>query len=254
MWLEIKKSRQINHTRAARVDVKEVVKMTRSLSVCVAACVLAAASPAQSAEYLFDGNGDAATVNFNGFVGDSSGVISGLTSRLTLKLLSGAGTKDFLFSFELVNTSTAVFTGSRVSGFSFDSNPDVDGAFINLGDFSNIVATGGNYPNGIGDVEVCLNDKHSCAGGGGGGATLNDPATGQFTLSFADAPTNGVTLDRFFVRYQSLPTREGSASGQAVTTAVPEPGSWMMMLVGFFTLGFALRRRVRAPVKSALTA
>jgi hypothetical protein len=224
--------------------------MTRSFWACAAACAFAVAAPANAATYLFDGNGDAATINFDGFVGDPSGVISGLTSKLTLKLLSGAGTKDFRFSFVLSNTSTATFNGSRVSGFAFNSNPDVEGAIINLGDFSNIVSNGSNYPNGIGGVEVCLNNSNgnSCAGGANGGATIGDPAAGEFTLSFANAPMNGVTLDRFFVRYQSLPTREGSASGQAVTTAVPEPGAWMMLLAGFFAVGFALRRRGRVAI------
>lgn len=228
--------------------------MTRSLWACVAACACAVATPANAATYLFDGNNDAATINFNGFVDDPSGVISGLTSKLTLTLLSGVGTKDFRFSYVLTNTSTAAFNGSRVSGFAFNSNPDVDGAIINLGDFSNIVASGGarNYPNGIGNVEVCLNDANSCAGGGNGGAMIGDPAAGEFTLSFANAPMNGVTLDRFFVRYQSLPTREGSASGQAVTTAVPEPAAWMMLLAGFFAVGFALRRRERVAIDPML--
>ena len=229
--------------------------MTRALWACATACAIVLAAPANAATQLFDSNNDAATINFNGFVGDLSGVIPGLTSKLTLTLLSGAGTRDWRFSYVLTNTSTAAFNGSRVSGFAFNANPDVDGgAIINLGDFSNIVTSGGsrNYPNGIGNVEVCLNDANSCAGGGNGGATIGNPAAGEFTLSFANAPMNGVTLDRFFVRYQSLPTREGSASGQAVTTAVPEPGAWMMLLAGFFAVGFALRRRARSVIDPRL--
>ena len=231
-----------------------VLKMMRSIWSSVALCSLAAAAPADAASYLFDNQGDTATIDFDGFVGDSSGVIPGLSSSLTLTLLSGVGTGNFLFSYELLNTSTAAFSGSRVSGFAFNSDPRVSGAFINLGDFSNIVASGGNYPNAINYVEVCVNNRNSCAGGGGDGATLTDPATGQFTLSFG-APINGVTLDYFHVRYQSVPeslVSDGSASGRDVTTAVPEPGSWMLMLMGFFALGFALRRRVDgAPRKQA---
>lgn len=224
--------------------------MVRSLLAAAAGSVLLFASPAQAVTQVFDTNGETATINFDGFKGTSTGVISGLSSSLILRLISGVGTKSYLFEYQLTNTSTSAFAGSRVSGFSFDSNPNVSGASIVSGDFSNIVYSGGKYPNAIGGVEVCLNDKNSCAGGGGSGATIGDPASGRFTLSFATAPANGVTLDRFFVRYQSLPQPWGSASGQAVTTAVPEPGTWMMLLTGFFLLGFALRRR--APAASAL--
>ena len=223
--------------------------MKRALWASVTACAFALAAPANAVTYVFDSTNDAVTVDFNGFANSSSDVISGLTSRLTLTLVSGAGTRDFRFSYVLTNTSTAAFNGSRVSGFAFNVNPDVDGGtIINLGDFSNILASGGSYPNGIGGVEVCLkgSNGNNCSGGGNAGATIGDPATGEFTLSFADAPMNGVTLDRFFVRYQGLPPRDGSASGQAVTTAVPEPGAWMMLLAGFFAVGFALRRRPRS--------
>jgi len=217
--------------------------MMRSIWTGVALCSLAAAAPAHAVEYIFDSNGDEATINFNGF-NDSNGDILGLNASLGLRLLSGIGTANLLFEYDLRNTSTAAFSSSRVSAFSFDSDPDASNAIINLGDFSNIL-TGGSFPNGIHDVEICLNDGgNACAGGGNGGATITDPATGRFTLSFAQAPTNGVTLDRFYVRYQSLPNNVGgSASGQEITTAVPEPGSWMLILTGFFALGFALRRR-----------
>lgn len=214
----------------------------RSIWTCVALCSLAAAAPAHAVEYLFDSNGDEATINFNGFNG-SNGEIPGLNASLGLRLLSGIGTANLLFSYDLRNTSIAPFTTSRVSNFSFDSDPDASSAAITLGGFTNILL-GGRQPNGIREVEICLNAGNSCQGGRNGGATLTDPVTGQFTLSFAQAPTNGVTLDRFHVRYQSLPTNVGgSASEREITTAVPEPGSWMLMLAGFFALGFALRRR-----------
>lgn len=214
----------------------------RSIWTCVALCSLAAAAPAHAVEYLFDSDGDEATINFNGFNG-SNGDILGLNASLGLRLLSGIGTANLLFEYELRNRSAAAFSTSRVSNFSFDSDPDASRAAITLGGFTNI-RLGGGQPNGIGNVEICLNAGNSCQGGGNGGATLTNPATGQFTLSFAQAPTSGITLDRFFVRYQSLPNNVGgSASGQEITTAVPEPGSWMLMLVGFFALGFALRRR-----------
>jgi hypothetical protein len=38
---------------------------------------------------------------------------------------------------------------------------------------------------------------------------------------------------------------EGSATGRQITTAVPEPGTWALMLVGFGAVGFSMRRRRR---------
>jgi hypothetical protein len=101
----------------------------------------------------------------------------------------------------------------------------------------------GNYPNGIGGVEVCLSNSGSCAGGGGGaaGAYVGDPATGTFTLEYGN-PVAQLYLSDFWVRYQNTANPSGSATG-GETPPVPEPSTWAMMLFGFGALGFAMRRR-----------
>lgn len=217
----------------------------RSLASGAAVAALMAASPAAAADYLFDQVNDSFTVNFNGFVGDSSSVISGLTSELFIKLTGGLGTNTLNFSYELRNTSTSGGSDSRVSGFAFNSNPDVaaaTGSGLPGGEFTNINLNG-NYPNGINNVEVCLtsNNGASCAGGANGGALLGDPANGTFSLVFG-GNKSAVTLSDFYVRYQSLDTREGSASGEEVG-AVPEPATWAMLLIGFAAIGGTLRSR-----------
>jgi len=211
----------------------------------LAAAALLTATPASAADYLFDSTGDAYTLSFDGFSGDSSNVIAGLTSELLLTLTGGLGTNTLTFSYELTNTSTTGGAASRVSGFAFDSNPNATGASGATGDFANIFL-GGNYPNGIGGVEVCLTNSGSCAGGGGGGATLLDPATGSFSLSFGSQLTS-VTLNDFYVRYQSLSDLNGvtSASGKE-TGGVPEPATWAMLLIGFGAVGATLRTKKKA--------
>lgn len=213
-----------------------------ALSALAGFTLAASASPTQAAEYIFDDNGDLAEISFNGFSGDPSSVIANLTSQLRLRLLAGAGTNVFLFSYALSNTSTNGGPDSRVSGLAFDSDPDV-AAVLTLGEFSR-VGLNGNYPNGIGPVEVCLTNSRSCAGGGNGGARLGDPATGVFALAYA-RPQSSVTLSDFYVRYQGLSGlgRTSSATGEDVASAVPEPGTWMLMIMGFGAIGFALRRR-----------
>lgn len=210
-----------------------------------------AGSPAQAAEYIFDATGDSADISFNGFSGSSAAPINGLGSSLLVRLLSGVGTNTFVFSYALTNTSTSGGASSRVSGFAFNSNPDVK-AVLTMGDFSRILK-GGNYPNTIGNVEICLTGSSACAGGAKGGATLGDAATGTFSLSYSKAQSS-VNLSDFYVRYQSLSGLRGvtSASGQEIATAVPEPGTWMLMILGLGAVGFAMRRRQNTSVRLQL--
>ena len=56
--------------------------------------------------------------------------------------------------------------------------------------------------------------------------------------------TNG-TSDRVNTQGAGLLTGLVTARATAVTAAVPEPGTWATMLLGFGAIGFALRRRRR---------
>lgn len=144
----------------------------------------------------------------------------------------------------MTNTSTTGGQQSRVTGFAFDSAPNVR-LVITLGELPNVILNG-RYPNSIGDVEVCLTGSNCCQGGGRFEATLGDPAGGFFLLGFDRAPPS-ITLSDFYVHYQSLSglNRVTSASGQEVAAAVPEPGTWLMMSLGLCAIGLAMRQRPR---------
>jgi hypothetical protein len=121
-----------------------------------------------------------------------------------------------------------------------------------------------NYPNGIGTVDVCFKSGASAScGGNSGGVGAGDTGTGSLTLTFSD-PVSSLTLDDFFVRYQSVSgagnvtsasgaqtssSSTTTTSGGSSGTQVPEPG--MMGLFGAGILGLALlrRRRRRLPVQ-----
>jgi hypothetical protein len=143
-------------------------------------------------------------------------------------------------------------TDSRISIFGFNVDPNVAPASASAtGLFGGSVASSGNNP----AVELCFKvatNGNNCTGGGGNGLLIDDdPATGTLTLNFASAPTT-VTLDNFYIRYQTLAStasNETSARGTGTvvaTPAVPEPATWGMMILGFGLVGASMRYRRRA--------
>jgi hypothetical protein len=151
----------------------------------------------------------------------------------------------------LANTSSNPTTASRLNAFAFNTNPNItlNGATIlnqNTALFDEI-RYNTNMPNGIGTVELCFT-THNCSGGGGDGLLIGQSGSGSFTLNFGNVNLAELTLDNFAVRYQAVTgpgVMDGSATGRQITTAVPEPGTWALMLVGFGAVGFSMRRRRR---------
>mgnify|MGYP002779877872 CR=1 FL=1 len=197
--------------------------------------------------------GGTAMLNFNGFADGST--IPGLTGALQLTFAGFSG-NSALFNFVLTNTSSSPITGSRLTIFGFNVDPDITGATVTppTSDFTEVVR--GGSAGSLGVIEVCFGGAN-CNGGGPGGPTLGQSASGTISLNFA-SPVTSVTLDNFYLRYQSinapsLNIQGGSARGR-VTPPVPEPGTWAMMLLGFGAVGFAMRRgrNVRAQLKGGL--
>lgn len=71
-----------------------------------------------------------------------------------------------------------------------------------------------------------------------------DPSTETWELI---PPQNVLAGSHTITVTGRAPTGAGSYGGNINLTAVPEPGTWAMMLVGFGAVGFAMRRR-RTPV------
>ncbi|WP_170002107.1 cistern family PEP-CTERM protein [Pseudopontixanthobacter vadosimaris] len=194
--------------------------------------------------------GTSFTLDYNGF--SDGKIVDGLggSTTFTLKNVTDTG---YSFDYSVANTTGNGVT-SRISSFAFDTDPDIRSA-RSTGTY-NFAVLDSKYPNGIGNIDVCFKGgrSNSCAGNSGGVET-GLSGSGSLMLGFAE-PVNALTLDNFFVRYQSI-TGAGnitSASGAATSssstssgggTQVPEPGTLVLFGFGLVGLAFAGRRRGR---------
>lgn len=219
----------------------------------LAAITVTLATPALADPILLDASklGESFTINYDGF--SDGTVIDNLTASTTFTL-TGATDDTYTFDY-IVNNTTDGGVGSRISSFAFNTDPDIIGA-SSTGSYS-FAVTDSSYPNGIGSVGVCFKggDSNSCAGNQGG-VTAGQTGTGSLSLSF-NGPISSLTLDNFFVRYQSITGVDGvsSASGQQTAsstsgggtstggTPVPEPGMLGLFAASLIGLGLMRRRR-----------
>jgi hypothetical protein len=225
------------------------MSMIRKLAFAAASVLALVATPALADPITLDAGdvGTSFTLNYNGFADGS--VVNGLGASTTFTLTGVTGTA-YNFDYAVANT-TGGGVGSRVSSFAFDTNPDISSA-SSTGTY-NYTVLDSNYPNGIGNVDVCFKggSSNSCAGNSGG-VTTGGTGTGSLTLNFSD-PISALMLDNFFVRYQSI-TGAGnvtSASGAVTSsststsggTPVPEPGMIVLFGMGAAAVAFSRRRR-----------
>lgn len=191
-------------------------------------------------------SGGTVVINMNGST--ESGLVPGLSGQLELRFESAVNGL-YTFGYTLRNTSTAPTTASRINAFGFDTDPDIveGGARILSGSVIDDIRYDTTVPNGIGRVEICFT-THNCAGGGGTGLTIGQSTTGRFSLQFANTSMSTLSIGNLALRYQAVdaPGVVGGSATGVVTTAVPEPGTWALMLLGFGAVGFSMRRRRQA--------
>jgi hypothetical protein len=223
----------------------------------LAAAATLAATPVSAAVVLGE-DGTTASVGSTTTAGSffdinfTTDPISGLTSFLRIIFQSlDAGTNTWTFAYSLQNTSGAQIDAARVSGFGFDIDPNRISATI-IDDTNGFTRVGtGNISDGT-SVEVCLTGQNdNCNAGGGTGFGLGETASGIFALTIG-TNTQALTFSNFVTRYQGInSTQLGISDGSAIGigTAVPEPGTWLLMILGLGAVGFAMRRRQRTAVR-----
>ena len=217
------------------------MNMRNLIASSITGLALLAATPAAAEPILLDGDdvGESFTLDFDGFT-DGDVTVDGLGAQLTLTLTSIVD-NVYNFGYSLTNTTdTASGVDARVSSFAFNTDPEIVGA-ASTGTY-NFTNTSSSYPNQVGTVDVCFQAAKtgSCAGNRGG-VFGGETGTGTLSLSFASA-ISSLTLDDFFVRYQSVSGAGdvSSASGRTTSssssggTRVPAPN--MMLLFGFAAL------------------
>lgn len=174
-------------------------------------------------------------VEFDGNVATQN--VPGLSSSAIFEIVSFNNTSA-KFNIDLSNTSSGGITSrTSVIGFNVDA---ALGSATASGDF-NTAALGGEFPNEFGDIGVCFKrggGPQSCQGGGGAGATADNPISFLATLNFNPGVT-AFTLSNFGVRYQAIDGTALGSSGTGKGTPIPTPA----LLPGLVGLGVAALRK-----------
>jgi hypothetical protein len=225
--------------------------MRKVIALALTASALTLATPASSASLILpDGKAVSLevdspltfTVDLFATQGDQP---QGAAARIVFNYLGTTSFNRYDFTFSADNTSTAPSPLARLVSFGFDAeNPT---SITEVSPFTAATNTNGNF-NGLGQVDVCFYSGPNCNGNGGAGVGISDtPFTGAFSLNYTSGVTPPLVLENFRARWQSTGSAgTGSASGAGMMSAVPEPTTWAMMLVGFGTVGYSMRRRKAA--------
>ena len=228
-----------------------------------------AAGAANAGPLVFNYDDDAGTVmggTFNGSAaeGGLTEFVPELNAALSVELVSvgSGGNGDntvWTFKFTLDNTSTI---NSRITALVFDTTPnfDVDESGISVvGAVIDEFSGAGSLPQSFGNFEGCASaNGDPCQGGGGDG--IDEGGSDMWTITFVtSAPTETFSFDDFGVRYQGVDFNCGGQGGQTggdcasgvgyfEMTMIPEPATWMMMILGFGMIGLQMQRRRKLEV------
>lgn len=204
-------------------------------------------SIAQDGSFIGINNGDIGSffqVNFDGNVNQND--VDGLSGQALFTLNSFGlenigGTNYTVASFfvSLTNTSTSPIE-SRISRLGFDTDPNIVNSASSVnGEFTRV--SSGNFPNQVGNIEVCLIPGTGNCTNGPGGVETGETGTFNLKLAFANTSLTSLNLSNFHLRYQSITGTpfgsRGTGDGKvmASSTDAPEP---LTILGTAMALGF----------------
>jgi hypothetical protein len=191
-----------------------------------------------------------ATITFNSTTDILTVVLTNLQTGITS---SGAAISGISFDYSGVTASSGftqagslvtVATGGTETSTSGNPNHWVGG---NSGTSISIDTVPGGGPNGSGSQQKDMIIP-TALGNANGGFDNFDPyiaGDGTFTLHLTGATDTSVISDVVF----QFGTISGTVSGNCVsgcpvlTTSIPEPSTWAMLLLGFAGIGFMAYRR-----------
>jgi hypothetical protein len=199
-------------------------------------------APESPISFALGTSGQEFTVDYAGYI--DSALQEGLGGFGHYRFLGSDDGINWKFGIvEIKNISSAPITASRISVYGFNADPNAE--IVTAEGLFNVVRRNQNVP-GLGTREVCIKaaDAQSCAGGGGLGLAQGASTNwGGFTVQLAQK-SNMLTLDNFFIRFQSIEGGSGTSGvGAGVVSPVPEPSQWAMLIAGFLAFGMVLRRR-----------
>lgn len=189
---------------------------------------------------------------------DNPILIDGLSASLSYVLSTVDGGTTWLMAVTIENTSSI---SSSLTGFGFDFASASTIASVTVDDdngvFSGVHVPGG-FPNVLGDfvdlkdLDVCIDTDGGSCTGSGGGLTMSGEGVSSTTLLLTillNAEVDEVTFGDFGIRYQGFtfddPNGGTISSAVGVVGEVPEPSTWLMMIIGFGLVGAAARRSRR---------
>lgn len=164
-------------------------------------------------------------------------------SALAILLLIGAGpalAATYLFDLDQCTTSACTTTNAQVAAFSLPSSPAVSGSSAGNWFFIDDVPMTYNGSAQVYDVAFYAEPI--------GGLEIY---TGSTSILFAESQFSdeqvytGAESAPTFVpgTYLLQATNAGPYYRLSITDAVPEPATWLMMILGFGGVGVALRRQ-----------
>lgn len=233
--------------------------MKKSVAACAAVLAIAASAPAHAAKFLITYTGTVGLGTSDGFG------LFGSAGDLYKKAFTATYTLDTSVpGFETGSASNQYLYGGTSLGYGnpLSATLTIAGVSLNFGSPSTHLSTVNQVNAGSDQVYHQINDVNSISGGVRTYVSIYNTISGSQIVSTADytAPLNytvqpGDSAIGWFdwaemnasnnqiIRATRVRLVASSVSIAELTAAVPEPGTWGLMITGFGAVGTMMRRR-----------